>query len=167
MLKTTQMIARAGIIGGLYIALSMLAFPIASGFIQLRVGEALTLIPLFFPETAIGLAVGCALTGVITACPVIDVVFGSLITLTAGILTAIIGKKIKSNVLPYAIGGLFPVLMNAFLLPLVWYWCYGQLEMVYMLQVLSLLISQSVAVYGVGAAIYFPVRKLIEKKPSS
>jgi len=165
MLKTTKKLARAGIVGALYVALSMIAFPVASGFIQFRVGEALTILPLLFPETAVGLFIGCALTGLITACPVIDIVFGSLVTLISGIITAVIGKKVKKVGLKFFLGGLFPVILNAFLLPLIWYWCYGKLELVYGLQALSLLISQSVAVYGVGAIVYFSIKKINEKKP--
>lgn len=165
MLKTTKKLARAGIVGALYVALSMVAFPVASGFIQFRVGEALTILPLLFPETAVGLFIGCALTGLITACPVIDIVFGSLVTLLSGVLTAVIGKKVKKVGLKFFFGGLFPVILNAVFLPLIWYWCYGKLEMVYLLQSVSLLISQSVAVYGVGAIVYFSIKKINEKKP--
>lgn len=165
MSKKTKLIARAGIVGALYIVLSMTAFPVASGFIQFRVGEALTILPLLFPETAIGLMLGCALTGVITGCPIIDIAFGSLVTLVAGLLTALVGKKLKKTGLKFILGGLFPVLMNALLLPLIWYWCYGKLELVYLMQVLSLLISQSIAIYGVGSAVYFPIKKMQEKKP--
>ena len=167
MSKTTKLIARAGIVGALYVILSMTAFPVASGFIQLRLGEALTILPLLFPEVSIGLMLGCAITGIITGCPIIDVAFGSLITLCAGLLTALIGKKLKKTGLKFFVGGLFPVLMNALLLPLVWYWCYGKLELVYFMQVLSLFISQSVAIFGVGSAVYFPIKKMQEKKPSN
>lgn len=164
MFKTTKKIARAGVVSGLYVVLSMLAFPVASGFIQFRVGEALTVLPLIFPETSIGLAVGCAVTGIITGCPVIDTVFGSLITLFAGILTFYVGGRCKNGQKKFFIGGIFPIALNAFALPLVWYWCYGKLQFLYVLQALSLLLSQSVAVYGVGAAVFFPIEKIINKR---
>jgi uncharacterized membrane protein len=44
---TTKKIARAGIIAGLYTAISMLVFPISGGAVQVRISEALTLLPLF------------------------------------------------------------------------------------------------------------------------
>ena len=156
---TTTKLTRMGITAGLYIVLSLVVFPISSGAIQVRISEGLTLLPLIFPETAIALCVGCLLTNLITGCMLFDVFLGSLITLVAGLLTALIGKVIKNSVLKITIGGLFPVLLNAFLLPLIWYWCYGQLELLYMLQVLSIFISQSLAVYGVGGVLYFAIIK--------
>lgn len=147
---TTAKLTRMGITAGLYIVLSLIVFPVASGSIQLRLSEALTLLPLVFPETAIGVFVGCALSNLITGCAVFDIILGSLITLLAGVLTAVIGKVIKNKPLKLFVGGLFPVLLNAFLLPLIWWYCYGQLDFLYIVQVCFLLISQSVAIYGVG-----------------
>ena len=98
MSKSSKLIARAGIVGALYIVLSMTAFPVASGFIQFRVGEALTILAVLFPETAVGLAVGCAITGLITGCQTLDIIFGSLVTLFAGVLTYLTTKKIKNTI---------------------------------------------------------------------
>ena len=46
----------------------------------------------FLPETAIGLFVGCALANTISTAGLLDIVFGSLATLLAGLLTAAAGK---------------------------------------------------------------------------
>ena len=159
MSKSSKLIARAGIVGALYVVLSMTAFPVASGFIQFRVGEALTILAIIFPETAVGLAVGCAVTGLITGCQTLDIIFGSMVTLIAGGLSYIATKKLTKPLFKYLVGGIFPVLMNAFLLPLIWYWCYGQMQLLYLYQVLSLFISQTLAVYGVGGAVFFAVVK--------
>ena len=48
----TKIIVRAGLIAGLYVVLSLLTLPIASGAIQFRLSEALTILPLFFISTA-------------------------------------------------------------------------------------------------------------------
>lgn len=169
MLKfSTQKLARAGVIGALYVVLSLITFPVASGAIQFRISEAFTVLPLIFPEATIGLFVGCVLTGIITGCAIYDVVFGSLITLVAGMLTFVVGKAIKNKVGALILGGVFPVILNALLLPVIWYFCYGQLEYLYVVQVGFLLISQSVSVYGIGSLLYFSVHKLsnafIDKK---
>ena len=156
----TKTVARAGIIAALYVVLSLIVFPVASGAIQFRLSEGLTLLALIFPEA---LFVGCLLINVITGCAVYDVVFGSIITLVAGFLTFFAGKLFKSDFMKIFIDGLFPVLLNAFLLPLIWYFCYGELEYAYILQVLLLLAGESASVYVAGTAFYLPVKKLREK----
>ncbi len=157
-LSTTKL-ARAGIISALYAVVSFISAPIASGAIQIRLSEALCLLPLIFPESILGLTIGCALSNLITGLAPYDVIFGSLITLIASIFTYFCGKIIKKNILKIVIGGLFPVLLNAFFLPLIWKWCYGFIEYVYLLQVLFLIIGQGVSVYAIGTPLYFIAKK--------
>lgn len=159
----TKTLARAGIIAALYVALSVLVLPLASGSIQIRFGEAMTILPLFFPEACIALFVGCILVNFISGCVLIEVALGSLITLFSALLTYVVGKKIKSKWLKIFIGGLFPVILNALLLPLVWYWCYGNIEYVYLLQALLIFVGQAVAVYGLGFIVYLYLEKLLSK----
>lgn len=162
-MSSTKIIARAGLIGALYVLLSLITFPVASGAIQFRVSEALCVLPLIFPETIPALAVGCMLSNLITGCAPMDVVFGSIITLVAGVGTFLMGKFIKNTVLKIALGGIFPVLLNVFFLPLIWYWCYGELEYLYLMQVLFLIISQSVSIYALGSPLYLSIKKMRKK----
>lgn len=164
MQKSTLIIVRAGLIAGLYVALSLITMPIASGAIQFRISEALTILPLFFIEAIPALFVGCMLSNLITGCLLLDIVFGSLITLIASILTFFVGKVFKNTFLKIFLGGLFPVLLNALFLPLIWVKVYGVLEYVYYLQALFLLISQSLSVYACGSPLYLAVRKLNKKQ---
>ena len=160
MQKSTLIIVRAGLIAGLYVALSLITMPIASGAIQFRISEALTILPLFFVEAIPALFVGCLLSNLITGCVAIDIFLGSVITLVASILTFFIGKTIKSNFFKVFLGGLFPVLLNALLLPVIWVLAYGAIEYIYYLQALFLLVSQSLSVYACGAPLYFAVKKI-------
>ena len=48
--RSTRALARAGVLAALYVVLTLAVFPIASGAIQFRLSEALTLLPLLFPE---------------------------------------------------------------------------------------------------------------------
>ena len=157
--KTTKIVVRAGLIAGLYIVLSLLTMPIASGAIQFRLSEALTILPLFFIEAIPALFVGCMLSNLITGCMVLDIILGSVITLVSAFLTYLTGKIIKNSPLKIAIGGLFPVILNAFFLPIIWIAVYGAIEYVYILQVLFLLVSQSVSIYGVGTTLYLAIKK--------
>lgn len=157
---STKKLARAGVIAGLYVLLSLITLSVASGAIQFRPSEALTMLALIFPEAVLALTAGCAISNLITGCALFDILFGSLITFIAGILTYYIGRLFKNTTLKIGVGGIFPVLLNAFLLPLIWYFCYGALEYLYILQVAFLVISQSVSVYLIGSPLYLFVNKL-------
>lgn len=78
--------------GAVYAALTMVLAPISYGGVQLRVSEVLCMLPFFLPETAVGLFLGCALANTISAAGLLDIVFGSLATLLAGLLTAAAGR---------------------------------------------------------------------------
>ena len=160
----TKRVTMAGLIAAIYTATSLVTFPVASGAIQFRVSEALCLLPLLLPECVIALTAGCVLSNLITGCAILDVVFGSVVTLIAAILTRAVGTLIKSTALKLFVGGIFPVALNAFILPLIWLWCYGAFEYMYYLQVIFLLVSQSVAVYGLGVPLFIGVRKIVQKK---
>ena len=161
---STITIARAGITACAYLVLSLLTLPVMGGAIQFRISEALCVLPLIFPETAIGLWVGCMLSNLLGACAPLDVIFGSLITLVAGGLTYFVGKKLKKTSLKIIIGGLFPVLLNAILLPVIWQFAYGILEYAYPIQVLFLIVSQSLSIYGLGIVLYLNVNRILNKK---
>lgn len=143
------MLIRSAVIAALYFCLTTLLSPISFGTIQFRVSEAMCLLPFIFPEASIGLGVGCALANLSSPFGILDVVVGSLVTLTAGILTS----KCKN----IFIAGLPPVLLNAFILPIVWSFM-GAPEL-YIVNVLSLLLTQSVVIFGGGV----PLVKLLKK----
>ena len=164
MLKnSTKRLARAGIIAGLYVVLSLVVLPVASGAIQFRPSELLTILPLFFFEAVPALFVGCFLSNLITGCAILDVVLGALVTLVAGLCTFLIGKIFKKSFLKVLLGGLFPVILNAFLLPLIWVLCYGAPQYVYIVQSAILLLSQSVVIYGLGTPTFLALLKIQRK----
>ena len=70
---------QAGIIAALYLVLTLLAagFDLASGAIQVRFSEALTILPYFTPAAVPGLAVGCLIANFVTGSALPDVVFGT------------------------------------------------------------------------------------------
>ncbi len=163
MSNITKKIVRAGLIAGMYVVLSLLTFPVASGAIQFRLSEALTILPLFFVEAIPALFVGCMLSNLITGCIILDVFLGSAITLVASLLTFLVGKLFKLSTLKIILGGFFPVVLNAVFLPLIWIVAYGVIEYVYYLQVIFLLISQSVSIYAIGTPLYFAVKNKLIK----
>ncbi|MBE7083462.1 MAG: QueT transporter family protein [Clostridiales bacterium] len=159
---TTKKLARAGVIAGLYTVISMLVFPLAGGAVQIRISEALTILPLFFIEAIPALFVGCLVSNLILGLAIYDILLGSLVTLVSAILTYFIGKVIKRHILKVLFGGIFPIVLNAFFLPLIWLLCYGTIEYVYHLQVIILFIGQTISVYLFGFPLYFAVNKKLK-----
>lgn len=96
MSRKTRKIAYAAVVAAVYAALTMLLAPISYGPVQLRVSEALCILPFFDPIYAFGLFVGCVIANLVSAAGILDIVFGSLATLLAGLCTAWIGKKSRS-----------------------------------------------------------------------
>ncbi len=99
-------LCRAAVVGALYAAVTLLAAPISFGAIQCRVSEALCILPWLFPETAQGLFCGCILANLIGGYGPLDVVFGSLTTLAAGLLTARIPRRVPAALPPVILNGL-------------------------------------------------------------
>ena len=60
---------------------------------QLRVSEALCVLPFYMPEATAGLFIGCLMGNLLAGCIPIDIAFGSLATLVAALVTAYIAKK--------------------------------------------------------------------------
>ncbi len=96
---------------------------ISYGPLQFRVGEALTLLPIIFPEATIGVTLGCLLANVFSPYAWYDMVFGTLATLLGAVGTYLIGRLLKDKKLwvKCLVGGIPPVLFNAVILPLIWY----------------------------------------------
>ena len=76
-------VTQAGLIAALYTVLTVFvgAFGLASGAVQLRLSEALCVLPFFTPAAIPGLTVGCLLSNLLTGCIWQDVLFGTLATL--------------------------------------------------------------------------------------
>ena len=104
-------LAAAAIVGAAYAVLTMALAPISYGAIQLRVSEVLCILPYFMPCTAWGLFIGCAAANLLTG-NIFDIIFGSLATLAAALLTAAIGRR-KHTLANSALACLMPVVFNA------------------------------------------------------
>ncbi len=92
-------ICQAGIIAALYAVLTIVSayFGLASREIQVRLSEALSVLPLFTPAAIPGLFVGCIVSNLITGCMPLDVVFGSLATLLGAVGAYIIGLAARKK----------------------------------------------------------------------
>ena len=157
----TLLIARTAVICALYVALTYAFMSLAYGPIQVRIGEGLTLLPLIYPESIFALFLGCVLANIGSPFGFYDISIGSVTTLLAAICTYFIGKFVKNKPLKLILGGLPPVLFNAFFLPLMW--LLFDLDTGYVMNMLSILATQAIFVYAVGIPLYIALDKLQKK----
>jgi uncharacterized membrane protein len=107
-------------IGALYTALSLALAPYSFGPVQVRIAEAMTLLPLLSPLAIGGLTLGCAVTNLIGAATGLnilgyyDVVWGTLATFSAALITyhfrTITIKKIP------VLSVMAPIVLNALII---------------------------------------------------
>lgn len=83
--KKVLFLTRAALIAALYTALCMIFAPISYGEVQIRIAEALVILPFFTPAAIPGLFVGCLLANLLGGSILLDVIFGSLATLLGAI----------------------------------------------------------------------------------
>lgn len=116
----TRSLTYGAVIAALYVALTLIsnALGMASGVIQIRLSEALTILPMLTPAAVPGLFVGCVLANVLTGCALWDVIFGSLATLIGALGT----WKLAKN---KWMAPLFPILSNAIIVPFVLQYVYA------------------------------------------
>ena len=108
-------LARCGLIAAVYTVLCLTLAPISYGPIQIRVAEALTLLPVFGGEYILGVVLGCLLANALGSTAV-DVVFGTTATLLACLCTWLLRhRRIRGLALPAALP---PVLFNAVIIGL-------------------------------------------------
>jgi uncharacterized membrane protein len=112
----------AAMIAGLYALLCIAFAPISYGAVQVRIAEALTLLPFLLPEAVPGLFIGCLIANFPGGLGLIDVVFGSLATLIAALLTRRMPNRILAAVPPVVVnslivGGYLSVLLDLAFIP--------------------------------------------------
>jgi uncharacterized membrane protein len=103
----SRFIARATVIAATYSTVTVGLSPISYGYFQVRVSEALTLLPMILGSAAvIGLFLGAFISNAFSPVGVVDVVFSSLATLLAAVLTW------KANRGSVWLGAAYPVVCN-------------------------------------------------------
>ncbi len=176
---TARRLCRAGIIAALYVTLTY-AFGMTgyAGIFQFRPAEALCILPLFYVEAVPALFVGCMLANILSLYGVYDIFLGSAVTLVAALCTFFVGKifrdegKTSVRVARIALGGFFPVALNALLIPVVIVYLGGFTEgfatavSAYTWNFFSLLLSQSVWIYALGVPLYHFIAHMRKKNIS-
>ena len=104
----TKRLTTCAVIAAAYAALSILLAPISYGPVQVRLSEAMTVLPFVAPYTAGGLFVGCLLANLLNPLGVnpLDVVLGSLATLLAAIMTARMKRPLAATIPPVLVNAI-------------------------------------------------------------
>lgn len=153
-MKSIRFIVEAAIIAAMYAALTIL-IPGGSGQIQVRVSEALTILPFFTPAAIPGLFVGCLIANLFVGAGPYDIIFGSLATLLAAFLTWKIRIKLLAPLPPViinavAVAGILKLAVNAPFLITMGFVALGELVACYVLgyPLLLLLLKQKERLFG-------------------
>ena len=148
---TVKNLCLSGIIAAVYAGLTILLQSISFQAVQVRVSEALTLLPVLFPAAIPGLTVGCFLANLLSPVGWMDMVFGTLATLIAALLT----RKLRKNLY---LAALMPVLSNAIIIGIMLHVAFGEPLRMSMLTVGA---GEALACFVLG----IPLVKALEKVP--
>lgn len=144
--KSTRFITEAAVIAALYASLTILLAPISYKVVQVRVAEALTVLPAFTPAAVPGLFIGCLIANIYGG-TIIDIIFGSLATLLAAVLSR---KMPKRWLVPIP-----PIVINAVVIGYI----YRMADAPLIASMGLIALGQTIACYGLG----YPLMLLLSK----
>jgi len=149
---STKFIAQAGIIAALYAAITVLLAPISYGPVQVRVSEALTILPFITPAAIPGLFLGCVVANLYGGLGLYDIIGGSICTLLAACFTYLLSRTKRPVLAP-----LPPVLINALGVSLYLHFLF---DLPYLVTVFYIAAGEIIACYFLG----YPLLKFILRR---
>ena len=105
--------AQAAMVAAIYVVLTLVGASFSYGEVQVRISEALTILPVFTPAAIPGLFIGCLISNILGGCILPDIIFGSLATLIGAIFTWMLRNKSKY------LAPLPPIIANVIVVPFV------------------------------------------------
>jgi uncharacterized membrane protein len=150
--KKTLFMTEAAIIAALYTVLVFLFQYSSFGPVQFRIAEALTILPYFTSAAIPGVTIGCFLSALITAADPIDMVFGSLATLIAAVLSYQLRRYKFLVPIP-------PIVVNALVIPWVLRFAYGEAQPISVMM-LSVGAGEVVAAGVLGLVLLFALDRV-------
>lgn len=160
--KKLKDMIEVSLIASIYTVLTFFAaiFGVAYSGFQFRISEIMVVLPVISPNAILGLTLGCFISNLSSPFGIVDVIFGSLSTFIASILTRhlkdikIKGIPILSPLPPVVIGAIYVGLMVSF-------FNLGKFYLPLFLTVFfNVFFSQFIVCYVLG----IPFLKLIEKR---
>lgn len=105
--------AQAAMIAAIYVVITLVFAPFSYGEVQIRLSEALTILPIFTPAAIPGLFIGCLISNILGGCILPDIIFGSLATLLGAVFTYILRNQSKY------LAPVPPIIANMLIVPFV------------------------------------------------
>lgn len=105
--------AQAAMIAALYVVVTLLGASFAYGQVQVRLSEALTILPVFTPAAIPGVFLGCLISNILGGCILPDIILGSLATLIGAVFTWKLRSRSKY------LAPLPPIIANVLVVPFV------------------------------------------------
>ena len=150
----TKSIASAAVVAALYAALTVLSEPISYGILQIRIAEALCVLPYFSSVMIAGVTAGCLIANLFSPMMILDVIFGTLATFLGAVGTRLIARTKLWWLAP-----LPPVVCNTLIVGTMLTVTEGTADM-FLLNILSVFAGEAIACYGLG----LPLLLLVKKK---
>ena len=150
--KKTLYLAQAGVIAALYIALTVVFAPFSFGEIQVRIAEALTILPAFTSAAVPGLYVGCLLGNILGGAVLPDVIFGSLATLLGAL-----GTRALRSAHPF-LAPVPPIVANVLIVPWVLKYAYA-IDLPIPFMMLTVGVGEVISCGVLGMILYFALKK--------
>jgi len=145
--KGVLFLTQAAMIAAIYVVLTFVFKPISFGEVQVRIAEALTILPVFTPAAIPGLFVGCLLGNGIGGAALPDVIFGSLATLIGAFGTYMLrGQKPIIATLP-------PIIANVLIIPFILRYAYA-VPIAIPLLMLFILVGEIISAMGLGLLLH-------------
>lgn len=154
--KKVLFMAQAAMIAALYVALTYVFAPISFSEVQVRIAEALTILPVFTPAAIPGLFIGCLLGNIMGGALVPDILLGSLATLIGAFFT---WKLRKAN--PF-LAPVPPIVANTLIVPFVLKYAYG-VDLPIPFMMLTVGAGEVLSCGVLGILLYFALKKNSEK----
>lgn len=117
--KNVAFLTQAAMIAAIYVVLTYLFAPFSFGEIQVRISEALTILPLFTPAAIPGLFIGCLIGNILGGAILPDIILGSIATLIGAVFTYMLRERKP------ILGTLPPIAANTVVVPYVLRFAYG------------------------------------------
>ena len=151
-------LAQGAAVAAMYTVMTFLIaqLGLANGPVQVRISEALTVLPAFMPAAVPGLWIGCLLSNLLTGCALWDILFGSLATLLGAVATLIVGKTAKGRLIYLAC--LPPVLSNTLIVPFILSYVYGSEQSLPYL-VATIFLGEALSCGIFGSCVIFYIRR--------
>ena len=144
---------QAAVIAAVYATLTLILMPLSYGVMQIRVSEALTILPFFTPAAIPGLFIGCLVSNMVGPYGILDMVIGSSATLIAAFFSYLLRNKPLLAPMP-------PVIANGVLIGGMLYYAYS-VPFSLTACMLWVGLGELIACYGIG---YPLLRYLIKYK---